>query len=293
MKNFYELTAAEAVTLYEELDLIKEAEEIKASNNGEDLETKAWPWNREPKAWEHSSYAYGFISNVKDEEEDLEIYDARNISSNHDLQNSKLTISLDFLRVYDYPGRGIHQVLFQFQAKNQFGDNSEDILFNQVFNIQEGQRAPISGYPIFIGLNTGKELVQFNVKITNVSNNNDEEVMKAINNGVFTNGLKLLGSINPVVPVVTEYAKSITEMIASRNRNRNIIAPKMGLYFSNSPGRMKLAEGMYIAVQLSDPDKFDWNNWTYNRSRGTIISKNVDQTELPYNYFIFSISKTN
>jgi len=52
--------------------------------------------------------------------------------------------------------------------------------FNQTFAIQEGQNAPISGYPIFIGLNTGKQLMQFDVEIINVSNDNDDQLLDAM-----------------------------------------------------------------------------------------------------------------
>lgn len=293
MKQFHELTAAEAVTLYKELDLQAQAENILASNADRDLETLAWPWNREIEPWEHTSYAYGFVSDADAGSSSLTIADARNIMADDGLKNSKLTISLDYLRVYNYPGKGIHKVLLKFNAKNQFTTQDEDVNFNQTFSIQEGQRAPISGYPIFIGLNTGTELVQFNVDIINVLNENDEKFLNVINSGVVTNGLKLIGTVNPVVPIITEYAKGITEMIASRNKNRSINAPKMGLYFGNSAGRMKLAKGMYIAVQTSKPNEFDWSKWVYNRNFGTIQTSDGSQTELPFNYFAFSVSQTN
>ena len=294
MKKFNELTASEAITLYKELDLKTEANLIFENNKDKDLETLSWPWNRPPKAWEHSSYAYGFIAESGPSSESLSINDARNIPPDESLKNSRLTISLDYLRVFDYPGRGVHRVLFKFNARNQFDSSGEEeLIFNQTFAIQEGQRAPISGYPIFIGLNTRKEFVQFNVDIINVSNDNDEKVLNTMNSGVFTNGLKLVGTVNPAIPVVTEYAKGITKMIASRNKNREVIAPKMALYFGASPGRMKLAKGMYIAVQMSRPDEFDWSKWTFNRNFGTLQSSDGNHTDLPYNYFIFSVSETN
>lgn len=293
MKHFHELTAAEAVTLYRELRLPDQANAILSNNSDRDLETVAWPWNRGIEPWEHTSYAYGFLHDVDAGDANVALTDARNIISDNSLKNSKLTVSLDYLRIYDYPGRGAHKILLKFNAKNQFATQDEDINFNQTFSIQEGQRAPISGYPIFIGLNTGTELVQFNVDIINVLNENDERFLNVINSGIVTNGLKLLGTVNPVVPIVAEYAKGITEMIASRNKNRPITAPKMGLYFGNSAGRMKLAKGMYVAVQTSTPDQFNWSNWIYNRNFGTIQSIDGGQTELPYNYFAFSISKTN
>lgn len=293
MKNFNELNAAEAVTLYKSLDLNNEAEAILKNNADANLETVAWPWNRKPKAWEHSSYAFGFIGEAEAGTGNLSIQEARNIQADNSLKNNQITVSLDYLRAYEYPGNGKHRVLFKFNAQNHLNGSEQSLSFNQTFAIQEGQLAPISGYPIFIGLNTGEQLVQFNVEIVNVSNDNDDKFLEAMESGVVKNGIKLLNTINPVIPVITEYANGITEMIAKRNKNREITAPKMGLYFDNIPTHLKLAKGVYIAIQMSEPDKFNWNEWIYNRSFGSIQSTDGVHTNLPYNYFVFSVSETN
>jgi len=67
----------------------------------------------------------------------------------------------------------------------------------------------------------------------------------------------------------------------------------MGLYFGKTPSHMKVAKGLYIALQISDPGKFDWSLWKYNRNFGTIRSTDGVHSDLPYNYFAFSISETN
>ncbi len=95
---------------------------------------------------------------------------------------------------------------------------------------------------------------------------------------------------NPVIPILSEYATGITKLIAGRNRNREITSPKMGLYFDNIASHLKMARGVYIALQTSEPDVFDWNQWHYNRSFGTVQSTDGTHKELPYNYFAFSIS---
>jgi hypothetical protein len=295
MKNFNELNAAEAITLYKSLDLVEVSNEIIEKNTNNDLETVSWPWNRPPKAWEHTSYAYGFLSeNAIDDGNGLLIQEATSVLSSDDsLKNNQISVSLDFLRVLDYPGKGKHQVLFKFNANNHQNGQDQNLSFNQTFAIQEGQRAPISGYPIFIGLNTGEELVQFDVEIVNVSNDNDDKFLETMESGVVKNGIKLLNTVNPVIPIITEYATGITKMIASRNKNRSITSPKMGLWFGNSPTRMKISKGVYIAVQTSSPQDFDWSKWKLNRAFGTIQSVDGNQNEIPHNYFIFSISETN
>ncbi len=288
------LNAAQAIAFYNKVGLTEEIDLILENNKDEDLEKIRWPWNKPVKAWEHTSYAYGFISVEEEDETDItmSILDARNIVPDDTLKNMRITVSLDFLRIYDYPGKGKHQVLFKFNARNQFSDQSEEVSFNQTFSVQEGQRAPFSGYPIFVGLGVGTELVQFSVEIINVSNDDDEKFLNTINSGIFSNGLKLLGSINPVMPIVTEYAKGITEMVAKRNRNIEITAPTLGLYFGKNQTRIKLAKGAYIAVQTSKPEDFDWSQWVYNKNFGTIQSVDGTIKELPFNYFIFSIGQT-
>lgn len=294
MKNFSELTASEAVDLYRSLDLKTEADEIIDQNPNADLETVAWPWNRESKAWEYSSYAFGFVSESDSSEQDLPISEARNITADDSLKNTRVTISLDYLRAYDYPGKGKHKVLFKFSAKNYVDESSEQAFsFNQIFAIEEGQRAPLSGYPIFVGLKTGNQLLQFDVEIVNVSNNNDDKLLEALENGVVKNGITLINAINPVLPILTEYATGITKLIASRNRNQEITAPKMGLYFGKTPSQLKIAKGLYIAFQISDPGNFDWSQWSYDRHFGTIRSKDGVHSDLPYNYFAFSITEMN
>lgn len=294
MKNFSELNASEAVTLYQSMNLDEVANDIIKNNENSNLDSVQWPWNREPKAWEHSSYAFGFVPENDSSDQNLSIFEARSISADESLKNSQVTISLDYLRAYDYPGKGKHRVLFKFSAKNYVNESSEqDFSFNQTFAIEEGQRAPISGYPIFVGLTTGNHLLQFDVEMVNVSNDNDDKLLETLENGVVKNGVTLINSINPILPILTEYATGITKLIASRNRNREITAPKMGLYFGKTPSHLKIAKGLYIALQISDPGNFDWSQWKYDRNFGTIRSKDGIHSDLPYNYFAFSISEMN
>jgi hypothetical protein len=67
----------------------------------------------------------------------------------------------------------------------------------------------------------------------------------------------------------------------------------LGLDFSNITTRARLAEGSYIAVQISESMKlaWDWDEWVYDPSSGQVVN-DYDRTELiPYNYIIFSVSR--
>lgn len=87
----------------------------------------------------------------------------------------------------------------------------------------------------------------------------NDKLLEALENVVVKNGITLVNSINPIIPVLMEYAIGITKLIASRNKNREITARKMDLYFRKTPSHMKVAKGFYIVLQISDPGKFDWS----------------------------------
>ena len=46
------------------------------------------------------------------------------------LENQRIKIALNALRVADYPGGGTHCVLFDFYARNQVPGGAEDLHFN-------------------------------------------------------------------------------------------------------------------------------------------------------------------
>ena len=239
---------------------------------------------REPKPWEHSTHSYGFLDSNK-------IIDAVNSSADTSLKNKRIKISLDILYVFDYPGNGRHHVLFDFKAKNQLmNDNDQIIHFSQTRTAQEGQFAGILSIPIFIGLTVGNEGVDFACTTINVSNESDEKFLDILESNEVKSGLKLVNSINPVVPIVSSLAEGIAKKVATRNNNKKIQEFVMGLDFSNINSRAKLREGTYIVVQ-SGLNSFDWTKWEYKN--GVVLSKQDNTKTLPHNYLVFSISKTD
>jgi len=67
----------------------------------------------------------------------------------------------------------------------------------------------------------------------------------------------------------------------------------MGLDFSAVAGRARLAEGAYIAAQIRDSlySVWDWQDWVYDPSNGSIVARDDRSAPLPYNYFVFGISR--
>jgi len=214
---------------------------------------------------------------------------AGNIQADTALKGQSIKITLDRLRVYDYPGDGIHNVLFEFSGQHQAeGSTGEDLHFNQTYRAPEGQGASISGVPIFIGLKVGNEGVFFNVKTVNVSNEDDQKFLGFLDGDVFKKGMQLLNGLNPVIPIVSNFAEGITRQIASRNKNIAVQNIDLGLDFSTNQTRAKLKEGSYIAVQA--PDGFDITTCQYNPSTGDFVEKSGGKP-IPLNYIVFSVSK--
>jgi hypothetical protein len=163
------------------------------------------------------------------------------------LKNAKLKITLDRLRGFHYPGSGRHNILFTFQGQNQIsGGSAQEVNFNQNYVVMEGQGAGIAGFPVFIGLNVGNDGALFKGHTTNVSNVNDEHFLSFLNSSTFTNGLKLLDTVNPAIPVVSQFAVGIAQAIGSRNRNIGVQDFFLGLDFTPSPSGARLSQGSYI-----------------------------------------------
>src|SRR5689334_13684927 len=75
--------------------------------------SKLWPFQDKP--WQYTAHAYGFIPAGKEETEQ-EISYAGGITPDKKLKNKQLKITLNELRVAEYPGGGAHHILFEFQA---------------------------------------------------------------------------------------------------------------------------------------------------------------------------------
>ncbi|MEO7682807.1 MAG: hypothetical protein ABIU86_02625 [Gemmatimonadaceae bacterium] len=247
------------------------------------------PWTK-AKPFEYTYHAFGYIPNVNPGSGPVDIVYAGNITPDVTLKNSKIKITLDRLRVADYPGGGVHRVLFDFSAQNQIPGTVEIIHFNQTYRASEGAGAGVVGYPVFIDLNVGNDGVAFKCSTVNVSNQSDEKFLDALESGPATAGLQLLTTAQPAIKPFTDLALGITKSIAARNRNVAVQDFFMGLDFSNSPTRARLAQGAYIAVQVPS-DKWDWSEWQYDPNTGRILKKGTGDS-IPYNYVVFSVSRS-
>ncbi|PZN70502.1 MAG: hypothetical protein DM484_28375 [Candidatus Methylumidiphilus alinenensis] len=253
-------------------------------------------WNPfEPKLWQHTAHTFGYLPSGPGlgGGKLLEICHAGQIKADAGLKNSRIKITLDRLRVADYPGYGMHRILFDFYAQNQLPNEVESLHYNATYRVQSGEHAGITGYPIFVGLRVGGEGVSFRCYTVNVKNDQDETFLEFLESDEFRQGLRLLEGAQPVIAPFSQMAYNLTRSIAKRNRNVPVQEFHMGLDFSDIPTRARLAEGAYIAVQIPESEQsgWDWGQWRFNPASGQIHHEESPQQMIPYNYLVFSISR--
>ncbi|MCP4423580.1 MAG: hypothetical protein GY803_03715, partial [Chloroflexi bacterium] len=182
--------------------------------------TRSGGWKFLNKAYKHTSHAFGYIAPFEAGQKALQpITYAGNMKAQEDLKNTPITITLQRLRVKDYPGGGTHHILFDFYAQNQTQNTMEELHFNSTYRAREGEEVAVVGFPIFVGLNVGAQGVAFRCFTVNVKNDSDEAFLGFLDSGVFKAGLKLATTAQPALKPLSEMAYGMTKGIAARNRN--------------------------------------------------------------------------
>lgn len=250
-----------------------------------------WPFGDKP--WQHTAHTFGYIAPAPPQSAALPIQHAGNIAPDHSLKNSRIKITLDGLRVADYPGRGIHRVLLDFYAQNRRDDQIEHLHFSATYRVRDKENAAVLGYPLFVGLQVGGDSVALKCFTINVKNEDDGGFLGFLESDVFRYGLQLGAFAHPALTLFSEMAYGITRAIARRTKNVPVQDFHLGLDFSNVPTRARLAEGSYLAVQIPDSiqSTWDWSAWEFSPNSGR-IAKREDPTQLiPYNYLVFGVSR--
>jgi hypothetical protein len=246
------------------------------------------------RVWQHTAHAIGYLAPAGGPQAGLlEIQQAGNIASDEALRGSRIKLTLDGLRAADYPGRGMHRVLFDFAARNQTGHGAEQLHFHTTYPVREGEQAAVLGRPVFVGLQVGVEGLFLQCATVNVLNEGDEALLRFLDGDAFKGGLQLLTTAQPVLAPFVALTVGLTETIAARNRNVAVQAVDMGLDFSRIPLRPKLAEGSYIAVQIPETleSVWSWEDWRYDPATGHLVSALQRDLLIPYNYFVVSVSR--
>lgn len=287
------LPLEERAKKFEEVGDVETAEEIRKQirmrSKGKGL------FGREERPCEDTSHAFGFIPEIEYEKEDLlPIKHAGIIKPDFSLKNKRVKITLNALGAADYPGKGMHRVLFDFYAKNQLPKKQvEELHFNQTYRVKEGQTAGIINYPIFIGLNVGLNGLDFKCYTINVKNDDDERILNFLDSEVFQTGLTLAKTAQPAIGTLADLAVGVTKMVANRNKNVPVQDIYMGLDFTKNPTGARLAQGTYVAVQIPQKEElaWDWKNWVFDPTRGFVVKKDDNKKLIPYNYVMIGVSK--
>jgi hypothetical protein len=286
--------AAEKLAFMGEPDVARDIQRaMKLGNINPQFSALIWPFPKKPiPAYKYTDHAFGFFGRASSGgTATVDIKDAGNITADATLKGATIKITLDRLRVYQYPGEGIHTILFDFYAQHQAPGDMQDLHFTQKYRAQEGSGAGIEGYPVFVGLKVGNEGVSFKCFTVNIKNDDDQRVLGFLGSDVFKKGLQLINSVNPAVPIVSGFATGIVDAFAHRNDNVPVQDFYMGLDFSGIQTRAQLQEGSYIAVQVPDIAAWDWSLWVFKPANGQVVSKAAPSKGVPFNYVLFSVSK--
>jgi hypothetical protein len=291
------LPPREAVTKLRELGENTAAVQIEERTRDRPPDTfRAGPadwWPFRDRAWQHTAHTFGFLPTGGVSGAPRPIHAIGVVQSNPALRGSRVKITLNQLRVADYPGGGVHRVLFDFYARNQVPGGTEELHFNATYRVREGERAAIAGYPIFIGLNVGSEGMAFRCHTVNVKNDADEAFLDMLEGDVFKAGLKLATTAQPAIKPLTDMALGLTKAVAKRNRNVSVQDFYLGLDFAGTGMGARLAQGDYIAVQIPEGLRrvWRWDDWTFDPNSGVIVDQADNDKLIPYNYVVFGVSR--
>ena len=144
-----------------------------------------------------------------------------------------------------------------------------------------------------MGLQVGNEGIRLRVRTINVKNDQDEALLTLLESDVFKNGLHLITTVQPALVPLSALAQGLTRMLLTRHENISVQDIDLGLDFSTLLMRPHLAEGSYLAIQVSESlaPVWDWEEWVYHPTSGLVVKRDDHQQTIPYNYLVFSISR--
>ena len=187
------------------------------------------------RAWLHTAHAIGYLAPVDSASSGLmPIRHAASITPDDDLKGARIKLTLDGLRVADYPGRGMHRIWFDFAARNQTSQGPEQLHFNTTYRAAEGEQAAVLGRPIFTGLQVGAEGLFLQLATVNVLNESDEKLLRFLDSDAFQGGLQLLTTAQPAPLLISVFFVRLT---VPTNKT-----PSTGLPLAEFPAYQPLAE---------------------------------------------------
>ena len=242
------------------------------------------------KPYLHTAHAFGYLAPIQSTSEVLPILPVNSIQADSTLKNARLTITLGLLRVAKYPGRGMQHILLHFAAQNHLPKMTEEVHFDTTFRVQDGQHAPVRGYPIFVGLGISSTGITFRCRTILVKNERVEAFLNFLKSDLFKSGLKLATTAQPAIGPFSAMAYGLAETMANYRRNVSVQDFALGFDFGTSPAGVRFAEGAYLAVQIPDM-VWEWDEWVYHPASGQVVKREDHTQLLPYNYLLFNVSR--
>lgn len=289
------LTTEEKAALLREMGDETTAEEFVASLPTVDTKSVLGSFlslPRKPRAWEHTSYSFGFLPASTPLNEPMPLLNASQIEPDTRLRNAAVTIRLDKIRIADYPGRGTHRILFDFYAHNAVAEGQQEHLhYNATFRAREGQEAAAVGLPIFVNLNVGNLGLAFRCNTINVANEGSQKALDVLESDLVRAGLQLANTMQPAIAPLSQIALSLTKAILGTHKNVRVQDFQLGLDFETAATGARLAQGSYFAVQVEDASTWDWSEWVWHPGRACLMAKSAPETLCPYNYIVFRVSR--
>jgi hypothetical protein len=250
-----------------------------------------WAWPFRTRAWQHTSHAFGYIAPSKTQKGLRAIVDAGSFAADASLKRTRIKVTLDALRIEEYPGSGTHHILLDFYAQNQILPVPEHLHFNAIYRVRQGERAAIRGFPIFLGLTTGDNGILFRCYTVNVKSEVDQAFLRFLDSDALKAGLRLATVAQPAVGPLTDLAMNITKSIAGRNQNVPVQDINLGLDFSDSATGARLRLGSYVVAQVPEGEvAFAWTDWALDTATRWLVRKDDPKVLMPFNYFIFAVS---
>lgn len=239
------------------------------------------------RPWQCAGMILGFIPRGSLAKE---VQGIATVAADRSLINKRIKITLDKVYVANYPGYGEHEVLCEFNGKNQVAGETEELAFALRFVARDKSSPGIAGSPIFMGLTVSPDGISFKGKTVNVKSSGDEMVLNILDTPAFTSGLTLLHTAQPALKPLTSLATATVKAIAKRDQNAVVQQFELGLDFEGSATSARLNYGSYVVVQSDEGNSWDWADYEWNANGMALHPKGKPQDLPHFNYMVFAVS---
>ncbi|QDC44772.1 hypothetical protein [Methylophilus medardicus] len=241
------------------------------------------------RAWKHAGVSVGFIDPANAPANGVyTIQRASAIQADTSLIGQSLKITLDHFYVHNYPGNGIHTVLFDFLGKAQIAQTVEELHHPVKVMVADGAHAGVVSTPIFLGLNVEPNGVAFEGRTICVESSDDNFVLSAFDSPVFKAGLAIVHAAKPVLKPYTALTIAAITAIMKRKQNTQVHSFDLGLDFAQNITSNKLKLGSYLVIQSDD--QIDMNNYRWNQNTSRLEHFLGPNQQIDFNYLIIGVT---